>query len=122
MESVCVSAAYNFGQRTFLNWAVPADILNDVDFLSPSPGGGGLTIEDLSLGDNLSSDFLVAPPQDRMSPAMELPNGRMHLLVATAITRPEMEFALHRGKGALLARLMATPEKQTSRLNRASVV
>ena len=76
----------------FMNWAVPAEMLHDIRFLDGVMDHGGLTIEDVGLGGGATCDFLIAPARHLVPPEHDLPNGRVHLLVATAITRDQMQF------------------------------
>jgi hypothetical protein len=83
---------------------------------------GAITVEDVSLGEGVRSDFIVAPMQTASPATASLPNGSMHLLVATAIHRTEMDFGLERGPQALRDPLMSHPDGQVSTLGRRSWV
>jgi hypothetical protein len=100
----------------FLNWAMQAEILRDADILGRVHHIGAVTIQEISLGDGRVSDFLIAPLQHLAPPKASLPNGTMELLAATAITRPEMQFALERGQAALLDRIRSRPLRQVSHI------
>jgi hypothetical protein len=89
----------------FLNWAVQAEILNDVDLLRRIDQYGAMTIEEVSIGAAESADVLIAPIQQLAPASIALPNGSMELLVATRITRPQMQFGIEKGGPALLAQL-----------------
>jgi len=97
-----------------LNWAVPMEILKDVDILGRVHQYDGLTIEGITLGDGRVSDFLFAPLQQFAPAKTELPNGSMEFLVATTITREEMSFALAHGRKALIDRIKSRPSGQIS--------
>ena len=98
----------------FMNWAVPAEMLHDIRFLDGVMDHGGLTIEDVGLGGGATCDFLIAPARHLVPPEHDLPNGRMHLLVATAITRDQMQFGRTHGWPALLKRLIDEGPGQVS--------
>jgi hypothetical protein len=98
----------------FMNWAVPAEMLHDIRFLDGVMEHGGLTIEDVGLGDDASCDFLIAPARHLLPAEHMLPNGRMHLLVVTAITREQMEYGRRHGCPALLKRLLDEGPGQVS--------
>ena len=77
-----------------------------------------LTVQDIDLGEDGPADFLIEPV-DSLFPARHgLPNGAMHLLVATAITRSELTFATAEGHQALLAKLFEDGQGQVSVLGR----
>ena len=103
-------------------WAVNAEILNDVDMLDRVQEIGAVTVQDLSLGNGRAADVLIAPAAAPLPGTLELPNGTMHLLVMTVITRPEMELALREGQHALAARLASAGVAQRSDLERTSIV
>lgn len=98
----------------FLNWAVQAEILNDMDLLGRIHKYGAMTIEEVSIGEGKSGDFLIAPIQKFAPSSIALPNGSMELLVATLITRPQMEYGIQKGGPALLADLEKTGHERIS--------
>jgi hypothetical protein len=121
-EILLLSRTREFWPLLFLNWVVPVEILHDADILGRVREIGAVTVEDVAVRDESSSDFIVAPAQAPLPDSGTLPNGRMHLLVATSITRLEMEFALERGQAALLERLSKSGVGQVSTLGRKSCV
>jgi Suppressor of fused protein (SUFU) len=121
-ELLVLTPRQEFWPLMFLNWAVPAEILYDARILEGLSGDGLLSIEGIDLGDGLWSDFLVAPPDGLFPADHELPNGTVRLLVATAITRDELEFALEHGRPALMERLLASGQGQVSVRGRESVL
>jgi hypothetical protein len=100
----------------FLNWAVQMEILRDVEFLDRVQEIGAVTVEDVQLGEDMRSDFIIGPALPPFPAGGDLPNGRMNLLIATAITREGMEAALHYGQAEYLRRLMSSAAQQTSTL------
>jgi hypothetical protein len=98
----------------FLNWAVQAEILNDMDLRRRIHKYGAMTVEDVSIGEGKSGDFLIAPIQQFAPASIALPNGSMELLVATLITRPQMQYGIEKGGPALLAELDQTGHGQIS--------
>ena len=83
----------------------------------------GLTVESIKIGDGAqSADFLIQPASSPFPDQVQLPNGAMRLLIATRITREEMNFSLKHGRVVLLDRLKQAGVGQVSILDRASVV
>jgi hypothetical protein len=107
-----------------VSWFVQTEILRDVDLLDRVREIGGLTVEEIRVGQepNDMGDFLVAPAAAPFPTHAELPNGKMTLLIATLITRDEMKFALKNGQPALLDRLAKSGVGQISTKGRKSVV
>jgi hypothetical protein len=98
----------------FLNWAVQAEILNDMDLRRRIEKYGAMTVEDVSIGDGKAGDFLIAPIQQFAPASIALPNGSMQLLAATLITRPQMQCGIDKGGPALLSELIETGSGQIS--------
>lgn len=106
-----------------LSWFIQMEILNDVGLLSRVMDNQGLTVESIKIGDgSQSADFLIQPASSPFPDRARLPNGTMRLLIATRVTREEMNFSLKHGREALLDRLKQTGVGQISILDRASVV
>lgn len=107
-----------------VSWFVQTEILRDVDLLDRVREIGGLTVEEIRIGQepNDMGDFLVAPAMAPFPTHADLPNGKMTLLVATLITRDEMKLALQNGQPALLDRLVKSGVGQISTKGRRSVV
>jgi hypothetical protein len=121
-ELLVLTPRQEFWPLMFLNWAVPAELLYDASILEGLESDGLVSVEGIDLGDGLWSDFLIGAPQGLLAADHELPNGTMRFLVATAITRDELEFALEHGRPALLERLLASGQGQVSVLGRRSVL
>jgi len=98
----------------FLNWSVQAEILNDMDLLGRIHKYGAMTVEEVSIGPGQSADFLIAPIQQLAPSSIALPNGSMELLVATRITRAQMQYGIEKGGPALLAELNQSGHGQIS--------
>jgi hypothetical protein len=106
-----------------LSWFIQMEILNDVDVLGRVLDHDGLTVESIKIGDGSeTADFLVQPASTPFPGEARLPNGIMSLLIATRITREEMNFSMQHGRGALLDRLQKAGVGQISMLDRTSVV
>jgi hypothetical protein len=106
-----------------LVWYIQAEINKDLDLLGRVQKNDGMTIQDISLGRDFgSADFLVCPAFKLIPSSCELPNGQMHVLVATHITRSEMDFSLEKGRRALIDRLKASEYGQLSIPERKSVI
>ena len=98
----------------FLNWAVQAENLNDMDLRRRIQKYGAMTVEAVSIGEGQSGDFLIAPIQQLAPASIELPNGSMELLVATLISRSQMQYGVEKGGPALLLELNQTGNGQIS--------
>src|SRR5262249_2923436 len=97
--------------------------LKDIDLLGRVLEYDGMTVESIKIGDGSeTADFLVQPASAPFPAEARLPNGVMRLLIATRITREEMNFSMQHGRGALLDRLQKAGVGQISILDRASVV
>jgi hypothetical protein len=105
-----------------LSWLVQIEIQDDVGMHERVAEVGGVTLESVGIGGGRKADFLVAPAQPPLPGSAQLPNGTMQLLVATRITRDEMNFARANGPPALLERLVASGVGQTSDLERRSIL
>jgi hypothetical protein len=106
-----------------LSWLAQMEILNDVDLLGRVEDAQGVTLEDVKIGDgSQKADFLIEPASDPLPGQFRLPNGIARLLIATRITRDEMQFALAHGRPALLELLRESGVGQISVPDRASVV
>jgi hypothetical protein len=106
-----------------LSWFIQMEILNDVDLLGRVIDNQGLTVEGIKVGDGTqSADFMVQPASSPFPDSAQLPNGTMRLLIATRITREEMNFSLKQGRPALLERLKQAGVGQISILERDSIV
>jgi hypothetical protein len=103
-------------------WVINAEILNDVDLLDRVDEMGGVTVEDLALGDGRRADFFIERAAAPLPDRCQLPNGTMNLLVATRITREEMKFGIEKGRPALRERLTKAGIGQLSDLDRRSAV
>jgi hypothetical protein len=108
-----------------LSWLLQMEILNDLGLLDHVAAGNGATIEGVKIGDgSRTADFLVQPACSPLLARVNLPNGLLHLLIATWITPDELAFARDTddGRFALLNKLVDAGVGPVSRLDRASVI
>ncbi|HEV7607652.1 MAG TPA: suppressor of fused domain protein [Steroidobacteraceae bacterium] len=107
-----------------LQWSLNAEIDNDVGLLKRVEKYAGLTVQEIRTGDDPADmvNLLFAKASSPVPAGVELPNGRMQLLVATVITEDEMQWSQTHGRDALLAKLMTAGIGQISRRNRKSVL
>jgi hypothetical protein len=105
-----------------LQWAVSAEMLNDVGLLKRVEAYDGLTVEKVGVGGGDSVNVLIAKARPPLPTGTMLPNGTMSLLVATVITDDEMRWSMEHGRGALLERLDRGGVGQVSVRGRASVI
>jgi hypothetical protein len=106
----------------FLQWAVNAEIVNDVGLLARVTKYDGLTIEKINVSQDGPVNVLISKAQAPLPVGMMLPAGSMDLLVAVTITDAEMQWSMKNGRGALLQKLGDAGYGQTSVLGRRSVV
>ena len=108
-----------------LSWFVQMEILNDIDLLRHLAAGNGVTVDGVKLGDgSRSGNFLVQTACAPILGRVNLPNGLMHVLVATWITDDELRFAQETedGRWELLDHLLAGGVGPVSILDRPSVL
>jgi hypothetical protein len=106
----------------FMQWSANAEILNDAGILDRVEKYQGLTVQDIQVGENESVNVLIAKAQHPLPTGINLPNGKMDLLVATVITDDEMQWSMENGREALLAKLIESGVGQVSDRNRKSVL
>jgi hypothetical protein len=92
----------------------------ETDWMYRVRTNGGMTIEEMPLGDGESCDMILAPA--RMFKPIELASGNMEILVATRVTREEMNFARNGKINDLLDLLYKAGHGQVSVWDRESVV
>lgn len=104
-------------------WFIESEINHDLDLLGRVLQADGVTIQDVNVGSGQGlADFVVYPAIDVMPSTCVLPNGTMHLLVATYITRAEMDFGRSEGRDALMKKLMDSGVGQVSKFGRDSII
>lgn len=106
----------------FLQWAVNAEIGNDVGLLGRVEKYDGLTVEQIQVGQGQMVNVLIAKAQAPLPLGTKLPAGSMEILVATTITSQEMQWSQKNGRFALLKKLQEAGVGQVSILNRQSVL
>jgi len=106
----------------FMQWSANAEILNDAGILDRVEKYQGLTVQDIQVGENNSLNVLITKAQHPLPVGINLPNGKMDLLVATVITDDEMQWSMENGREALLAKLIESGVGQVSDRNRNSVL
>lgn len=105
-----------------LQWSANAEILNDAGLLERVTKYGGLTIEDVQVGEDDYVNLLIAKSRTPLPTGTKLPNGKMELLIATVVTEDEMRWSIEHGREALLDKLVAAGVGQFSLRERDSVV
>lgn len=105
-----------------LQWVVNTEIGNDVGFLKRVEQYGGLTVERISVGAPMPINILIAKARAPLPTGVQLPAGKMEVLVATVITEDEMLWSKENGREALLQRLIQSGGGQVSRVNRSSAL
>jgi hypothetical protein len=99
-----------------------AEILKDVGLLARVEQYGGLTVGELSVGFEKPIDFLIAKARAPWPAGTQLPNGKMDILIATAITGQELAWSMENGREALLQKLEEARCGQISLPDRESVI
>lgn len=105
----------------FLQWAVNAEIVNDVGRLGRVARHDGLTVDDLAVGPGLAVDVLIDKAEPPLPIGAMLPTGSMTVPAATVITHDEMQWTFDHGRPALRATLREAGVGQISALDRRSV-
>lgn len=107
---------------SLLQWAVQAEILNDVGMRDRMDTYGGLTVESVRISDDAAAHLLISRAQPPLMTHLDLPTGQADIIVITVITAEEMLWSKQHGREELLAHLMAAGIGQFSVLERPSVV
>ena len=105
-----------------LQWAVQAEVLNDIGMRDRVEKYGGMTIESVRISEDAAVDLLFTKAQPPLMAQLSLPTGRADVIVMTVITAAEMHWSKQHGREALLAQLQAAGIGQFSVLGRDSVV
>lgn len=107
-----------------LQWALNAEIDNDVGLLKRVEKYAGLTVQEIRAGNDDTDivNLLFAKAYRPVPSGIELPHGRMQLLIATVITDDEMQWSQTHGRDALLSKLMTAGIGQVSQRGRKSVL
>jgi len=106
----------------FLQWAVEAELMNDVDILGRVENYNGLTVEDINVGDNGAINVLFQKAQNPFPCKLSLPTGQPSLIIATSITDDEMLWSRNYGRDKLFEKLGTSGVGQISDINRASIL
>ncbi|MEO1394971.1 MAG: hypothetical protein AAFV90_18875 [Cyanobacteria bacterium J06634_5] len=105
----------------FLQWAVDTELLYDADILGRVEQYGGLTTEDIAVGQGDYVNVLISKAASPIPSAMTLSNGEATVLIATVITDDEMVWSMSNSREALAAHLQNSELGQISQLNRQSL-
>lgn len=105
-----------------LQWATKAEMVKDADLLSIVKQHQGMTVEQIGIGEGISVNVLISKAHAPFPDHLDLPNGKMELLVATVITEDEMRWSMTNGRNNLLGELKTAGVGQVSVLDRSSVV
>lgn len=105
----------------FLSWFVTNEINHDAGWLQRVLLEGAVALK-CPLRDYPRLKLLLAKAAHPLPDSYMLPNGMMHLLIATSITESEYAFAQKAGAVELLHRLLQCPSGQTSVIFRSSCV
>ena len=120
-EIIVIARENTYWPIGFLQWSVNAEITHDAGLLERVETYNGLTVESIQVDDQDFINVLIAKAQAPLPTGVDLPNGRMELLVATVITEDEMRWSLEHGRDTLLQRLIDSGVGQVSDRNRASI-
>lgn len=104
-----------------LQWAVEAELINDVDILGRVEKYNGLTIEDVGIGADGFVNVLFQKAESPFPETIKLPKGDSPLIFATVISDDEMIWSKTNGRENLLAKLKQANIGQISDLERNSV-
>lgn len=104
-----------------LQWAANAEIFSDADILGRVEQYGGLTVEDIAVGEGAYANLLITEAASPIPDTVDLSNGEARLLVATVITDDEMAWSITNSREALKQELQKSGVGQLSELDRKSV-
>jgi len=121
-EMVMVAPMHEDWPVNFLQWAVNAEIGHDAGLLARVEQNGGLSVEEIDVGDGRMVNVLIAKAVAPLPTGTLLPAGKMDVLVATTITDQEMRWSQRHGRSALLKKLQEGGVGQISVLDRSSIV
>jgi hypothetical protein len=121
-EFIVVAPAGQNWPLNLLQWAVNAELTNDVGLLDRVEKYDGLTVEQLHVGAPEPINILISKALSPLPAGAQLPAGKMEVLVAIVITPEEMRWSMKNGRGALLQKLREAGVGQVSKLSRESVV
>ncbi|WP_431262964.1 suppressor of fused domain protein [Roseateles chitinivorans] len=121
-EIIVVAPAGLDWPLNLLQWAVNAELMNDVGFLDRVEKYGGLTVEQVDAGASEPLNILVSKALPPLPVGTQLPAGKMEILVITTITSAEMQWSMKNGRDHLLQRLREAGVGQISNVGREGVV
>jgi hypothetical protein len=107
---------------SLLQWVVNAELANDAGLLDRVEKHGGLTVEQIDVGESGPINILISKALGPLPTGTQLPAGKMEILVATTITDEEMRWSMKNSRAALLQKLKDAGVGQVSKLGRESVV
>lgn len=106
-----------------LQWAVNAEITNDVGFLERVEKYKGLTVGDIPVSDDGDSvNIFIEKAKAPLPVGTQLKNGSMTLLVATVIHDEELAWSMNNSREELFEKLLQSNNKQISIKNRNSII
>ncbi|HEY9101598.1 suppressor of fused domain protein [Chitinimonas sp.] len=103
-----------------LQWLVGEILLADMDILGIVEQRQHILIEEMDAGDGSSVNLVISKARAPLPDHLSLPNGKMQLLVLTAITNEEMAWGERNGLENLMVQLERAGHGQISLRNRAS--
>lgn len=121
-EIIVVAPAGLDWPLNLLQWAVNAELTNDVGFLDRVEKYHGLTVEQLDVGASEPLNILVSKALPPLPVGTQLPAGKMEVLVITTISSAEMQWSMKNGRDTLLKRLHEAGVGQISKVGREGVV
>lgn len=121
-ELVVIADADQRWPLNLLQWAVNSEILEDIGLLGRVDKYSGFVAEAVDIGPGEQVDVLITHAQPPLPAGVQLPAGRVELLVATVINSDEMDWSDKNGRNALRDKLREAGVGQVSVLKRASVV
>lgn len=121
-EMVMITKENTEWPLSFIQWAVNAEIQSDTDILNRVEQYNGLTVADIEVSESESINVLIEKARNPLPGSVQLPNGKMELLIATVITDDEMQWSLENGRNVLLAKLIESGVGQISDRNRKSIL
>lgn len=105
-----------------LTWIAEGELNNDGNYFGRLQINDGLTVQDMKMFDGTFADFLFYPALEPVPYMVQLPNGLMHMVIATRITRAERDYAKETSCADLTKKLLAAGIGQKTDFKRASVI
>lgn len=123
-ELIVISNDDAYYPLAILQVLVRMQINENINFLKHVEKYNGMTIGDIPTGNdtNESVDVFIQKAQAPLIDSYETEHGSVTILVATVITKDELDWSFKNGRPKLFEKIMSSPTKQASAIKRDSFV